>query len=115
MQHKTFEEILAAANITAEDFAKSIANDTTDEAAYKKLKLIAKVANAGWEPNWDNGNEYKHYPYFDMENGFSFYYVGDWYSRSSVGSRLCFRNEEDAEAAATNFLDIYRDYFVISK
>jgi hypothetical protein len=45
-----------------------------DEIAYKKLKVITRALNEGWEPNWNNDNQYKWYPWFYMDSpGFRFY------------------------------------------
>lgn len=84
--------------------------DTPDEAAYKKLKVIIQALNEGWKPNWDNSDEYKWFPVFDMRNGFSFYDVDRWSSASYVGSRLCFKSRELAIYAANQFLDIYKAF-----
>mgnify|MGYP006921420375 CR=1 FL=1 len=67
--------------------------------AHYKLVIIAQALNDGWKPDWDNNNEYKYYPYFDMEKGFSFCIYDDFYTHSSTGSRLCFKNRELAQYA----------------
>jgi hypothetical protein len=84
--------------------------------AYFKIRSIAHVLNEGWFPDWDNSNEYKYYPWFYMDSkagsGFGrscdVYVCGDSYS--VVGSRLCFKSEELAKYAATQFINEYRDY-----
>ena len=83
--------------------------------AHYKLVIIAQALNDGWKPDWDNNNEYKYYPYFDMEKGFSFYICVCIYTFSFAGSRLCFRSAEIAKYAGTQFVELYKDYFVISK
>jgi hypothetical protein len=112
---KTFEDVLYVMGILPSAFNAITAYDTRDEIAYKKLKLIAKVLNEGWEPNWDNSNEYKHYPWFYMDSsrGFGLDSVDYDYSASIVGSRLCFKSEELAKYAVKTFLSIYQDYFTI--
>ncbi|WP_395762452.1 hypothetical protein ACH34C_09440 [Elizabethkingia anophelis] len=85
--------------------------------AHYKLCIIAMALNEGWEPNWDDDDEYKYYPWFDMEgssgSGFSFFgYYFDC-SFSLVGSRLCFKSRDLAEYAGKQFETIYREYFVI--
>ena len=89
------------------------AEDTADEAAYKKLKIIAKALNEGWAPDWNNANQYKYYPYFKLQGGFSFRAFGCSYALSFVGSRLCFKSRELAEYAGKTFTDLYKSYFVI--
>jgi hypothetical protein len=86
--------------------------------AHYKLVIISEVINEGWKPNWDNWDERKYYPWFDMEgcssgSGFSYYDCGDWSTNSSVGSRLCFKTAELAKYIGETFIELYRDYFVI--
>ena len=33
-----------------------------------KLIVIAEALNEGWKPNWQDSDEYKYYPWFDMSN-----------------------------------------------
>ena len=84
--------------------------------AHFKLVIIAQVLNDGWEPNWDDYNEYKYYPWFYMDSalGFDLNHVYCHYSASTVGSRLCFKTEALAEYAAKNFKDLYKDYMLIA-
>lgn len=86
--------------------------------AHYKLVIIAQALNEGWEPNWDDGEEYKYYPWFDMEgsssgSGFSYRGYDDWSADSDVGSRLCFKSRELARYIGETFVDLYREYFVL--
>lgn len=87
-----------------------------DEIGYRKLKIITKALNEGWEPDWDNSNEYKYWPYFNMgSSGFGFS-VADcvvWFADTGVGSRLCFKSRELAEFAAKQFVQEYKDFMTI--
>ena len=83
-----------------------------------QLMVIAEALNEGWTPDWSNGEWDKWYPWFDMDNSssagrFSFYAAAYQYSLSFVGSRLCFKSEELADYAGTQFLELYRELFVI--
>ena len=83
-----------------------------------QLMVIAEALNEGWTPDWSNGEWDKWYPWFNMDNSssagrFSFYVSDYLYSRSVVGSRLCFKSEELADYAGTQFLELYRELFVI--
>jgi len=108
---KSFKDILAAAGITAEQFAEQIQNHTTDEIGYKKVKLIAKVLNGKWVPDYKDDDQWKYEPIF-YHNGTEFVFrdVYRWISRSYVGSRLCFKSREIAEYAATTFIAEYREF-----
>lgn len=112
---KTFEDVLKDQNISEDDFYSSCKELTIDEIAYKKLKLIAKSINEDWTPNWNDSNEYKYYPYFDMrENvGFSFSQCYCWSTFACVGSRLCFKTKELAEYSGKQFISIYKEFLII--
>ena len=112
---KTFEDICLIEGTTVADFQAQCDNkiDSKDERAYKKLKLIAKVLNEGWKPDWSNGNENKYYPYFRMSGfGFSATYCGWARTGTTGGSRLCFKTRELAEYAGKQFEMIYKDYLL---
>lgn len=83
-----------------------------------QLMVIAEALNEGWTPDWSNGEWDKWYPWFNMDNTssagrFSFYAAVSQDSYSAVGSRLCFKSEELADYAGTQFLELYRELFVI--
>ena len=83
-----------------------------------QLMVIAEALNEGWIPDWSNGEWDKWYPWFDMDNSssagrFSFYVAGTQHSGSLVGSRLCFKSKDLATYAGTQFLELYRELFVI--
>ena len=86
--------------------------------AHYKLVIIAEAVNEGWKPNWDNWDERKYYPWFDLEGsssgaGFSYGgYVG-WYAYPTVGSRLCFKNRDLAKYAGQQFESIYKEFMTI--
>jgi hypothetical protein len=109
---KTFSDVCKVLGVDEDDFYDDHTYETADELAYRQLKLIVKALNEEWTPDWDNQNQYKYYPYFDMRgSGLVFYFVDFWCRRSAVGSRLCFRSRELAEYAAKQFTDIYKAYF----
>jgi hypothetical protein len=114
---KTFEDACDELELTQEDLLHIHNNDSTDEVAYKKLKIVIAAINQGWIPNWDNDNERKWWPYFNLSSGFSFsdtdyYYV---YSHTDVGSRLCFESQEKAIYTAEQFLPLYKDFLTLTK
>jgi len=114
---KTVDDILSDNGITKEDFDNDCQKMTNDEKAYKIIKLLCNSLNEGWVPNWDNSNEYKYYPWFNMckgSSGFRCHDDGLWVTHSSVGSRLCFKSSKLAEYAGTQFTDIYKDFMIIN-
>jgi hypothetical protein len=107
----SFPDILVASGLTEDQFAEQIKNDSPDEAAYKKLKLITKAYNGDWAPDFSNDDQVKYENLF-YHNGTEFVFdlVDDWYAYSDVGSRLCFGSREDAKEAATIFIKEYREF-----
>ena len=81
-------------------------------AAYK-LMVIFKAINNGWKPDWNNWDQYKYYPWFEvLSSGFGFsysFFVFDS-THTCVGSRLCFKSRELSTYAGKQFNDIYNDY-----
>ncbi len=90
-----------------------IDRDMIASQAFAKMSIIARALNEGWKPDWTNGNELKYYPYFEMtKSGFGFSCTGYdfWDTRTTVGSRLCFKTSELAEYAGKQFETIYNDF-----
>jgi len=81
--------------------------------AHAKVGIIATALNEGWYPDFSDKSQYKYYPWMQYTPGVGFSYLGygDDDAHSSVGSRLCFKSEELAKYAATQFKDIYNDLF----
>lgn len=89
---------------------------THAEISRRKLETITKALNEGWVPNWNNTDEYKHYPYFCIKYsstganaGLS--YVSTSYEASTtaadIGSRLCFKTSALARYAGETFTELY--------
>jgi len=122
---KTFEEACAALGISTALPEVSMLPEAEQKAivAHYKLTVIAKALNEGWKPDWSNDDEYKYYPWFDVEedaakpSGFGLSYGGyvgtDLYT--FIGSRLCFKSRELAKYAGEQFTDLYEEYFLINK
>jgi hypothetical protein len=110
---KTVSDVLADNGITQSQFDKECQYLSGHEVAYRILHLLAKSLNEGWTPDWSNSGQYKYVPWFDFSSGFRFDVDAYWSSRSTVGSRLCFKTSELAEYAGKQFLDVYRKFMVI--
>jgi kynurenine formamidase len=88
--------------------------------AHYKLIVVTDAVNEGWQPNWDDSNEWKYYPWFDVEaseekpsgSGLSCNVCDSWSTGTSVGSRLCFKSAELAEYAGKQFKPFYEEYFL---
>jgi hypothetical protein len=69
------------------------ANDSDDEIAYKKIKVIAQALNQGWKPDWTNAAEYKWTPWFDLRSGSGLsFYACDYWTRVRL-SALAFASK----------------------
>ena len=112
---ETVADALEANGLTQEQFDQQCESLSEDEKAYRILKLLSKALNEGWEPNWNDENEYKYFPWFYMggSRGFRFNDFADWRSHSVVGSRLAFKSYELAKYAGEQFTDVYKQYMTI--
>jgi hypothetical protein len=90
--------------------------------AHYKLIIIAEALNEGWQPNWNDMNEYKYFPWFRVKadakrpGGFGFSDSGyvSWAASTHVGSRLCFKTSALALYAGKQFEKLYKEYSLIS-
>jgi hypothetical protein len=108
---KTFKDACEVVGLQPTEITCSY--DSADDQAYKKLKVVIAALNEGWTPDWKNDDQPKYYPWFDMSNGFRLVSVGYSCALSNVGSRLCFKSRELAQYAATQFADLYKDFFTL--
>lgn len=83
-----------------------------------KLIVIAEALNEGWKPNWQDSDEYKYYPWFDMSNPAG---VGDSHTHNTAsttnanfGSRLCLKNRELAIYFGQTFTDLFNDSLLLN-
>lgn len=73
-----------------------------------------------WIPNWSDTDQYKYYPWFDLElhgkrnpSGFRFGASYCAYGLSTVGSRLVYPTSQIAEYAGTQFEALYKAIMVL--
>lgn len=83
--------------------------------AHIKLCTIIEALNEGWRPNWDNEEERKYYPYFNMPPS-SFAFCGSFCDYSDAhagsGSRLCLKSKELSDYCGTQFLDLWKEFML---
>jgi hypothetical protein len=78
--------------------------------ALAKIAIITEALNEGWKPDFNDSTQYKWYPYFRMDSpGFRFNdsYYAIALTSTGGGSRLCFKSEELARYAGTQFFVLY--------
>ena len=109
---KSYEDALVVLNIKN----PITFNNTKDEIAYIKLKIIARALNEGWKPKFGNySGEHKYYCRFRFNgNCTRFHYEGVSCDsgHSSVTNHLAFRNKETADYAGKKFISIWNDYLM---
>ena len=109
---KTFED---ACRELDECPIELLANYPSDVIDYKMACIICKALNEGWTPDWENTNQYKWFPWFNMKGGFGFSFSPCTYpgTCASVGSRLCFKTEALANYAGKQFESIYKNLLTL--
>lgn len=124
MKITTFEEACQAKNLDPVTVLPNVSMFPVQHQAaiiaYAKLIIITEVITDGWKPNW-NDNEYKYYPWFDLEvepnnpSGFRFgaAICDSSYTGTAGGSRLCYRTRREAEYVGKTFVDLFRDMMVL--
>lgn len=139
---KTFEDALAELSNRAmsgdEDAGKlldewkiiSSTAGSKDLLAYLKLRIITSALNEGWKPKFEEENELRCYPWFNLKTsrvvgrGGGSAYAGcglvcayannaSSYSYTNFGSRLAFKSKELAAYAGKQFVEIYEEYCLI--
>lgn len=109
---KTLEDACEILGIQSTEVTCSY--DESDDQAYKKLKIIARALNEGWEPNYNDGNQRKWYPWFYLDSpGFRLDGCFCDVTGTLVSARLVFKTEELARYAATQFSGLYGDYLAL--
>ena len=78
-----------------------------------KLNIIIKALNEGWYPNWNNTDEYKYFPYFNMTSeGFSYWSAHYYFATSTdVPSALVLKTKELAIYCGSRFTNLYEEYY----
>ena len=99
---------------------KKLTNLNIHEDIYSKLLaeqsliVIIKALNENWKPDWNNKNQKKYYPIFEMggSSGFRLHDFVYWYSHSAVGSQFIYKSEELMRYGVTQFIDLYKSYML---
>jgi len=114
---KNFDEAYDESDDQTKIECAIFSTDTPDVVAYKKLKLIIKVINEDFVPDFTNTNQPKYYPWFKVGSSgsgfvFSFTFCIFGLSGTAVGSRLCFESSEKCEYVAKQFTSLYEQFLL---
>jgi hypothetical protein len=117
---KTFDDACRACGTTEEQFNEKFKNLGLDEDTlnYEKLKIEYKAINNGWVPDWNNYDQYKYYPWFEVRpsgSGFSDSIYGFDCTHAYVGSRLCTDTSEKALYMAQQFEQEFKAFLLLSE
>lgn len=108
---KTFEDACEVLDFPKGSYVKG----TKDEIAYKKLKVIIRALNEGWEPNYVDSNEKKWRILFKFSDaGFHLFITVYDHTVTDVngGIRLAFKDKETAEYCGEQFIDLWNDFLL---
>ena len=110
-------EVLNALLLTINQDSALRTKDILSLIATAELTIINRAINKDydtleeWEPNWNDSNELKYYPYFSVSGGcFGFSYANCGNSITYIGSRLYYKTKERAEHAGKTFVDLYKKF-----
>ena len=111
---KTVDDILVDHGLTIEDIDKQF-KDVPQHFKYQYIaELLCASLNEGAQPDWENINQAKCYPWFKMSSSdFQFVDHTGWLEVSTVSSRLCFKSREPAEYAGKQFTELYKKFMLI--
>lgn len=119
----SFEEFYEAADAESRKSYDDDHSVSVDGIAYKQLRLITRFTNTDpesgkrWIPDWNNSSQKKWGNYFNLSFGSGFSDSTSYYdyddANASVGSRLCFETQRQADGIRKKFYDLYIDYLTI--
>jgi hypothetical protein len=94
---------------------QEVFSDESHPVNNQKAIVLTKAFNEGWIPDWNNTNQAKYFPWFEMGGSCGFRYggYGRWTSGSVVGSRLCFKSSRLAENVGRKFTIVYKNFMTI--
>ena len=116
---KTFEDACTAkgydtAAIRSADLSKFPEHLRETIQAQAEALIVTEAINGDWEPDYNNDDQRKWFPWFDMEvteknpSGFAFWnsHFGRTDARAGLGSRHVFETSDKAKHAGTVFIDM---------
>ena len=109
---KTFEDAMeATGRKEVPDFSSFPEEMRKHFEALFKMVVIVEALNEGWKPDWDNYNERKYYPWFEMSPSSFAFDDSDFaieHAHAGNGSRLKLKSRELAEYCGKQFKDIWK-------
>ena len=109
---KTVEDALNVTGMPATPEFNEVPEELREyfKAVYEAV-VITKALVGNWKADWNDWDQRKWFPWFDMQSAGGFVFDGTYYDLSYAtagsASRLCFPTEEMAEYAGKTFTDVY--------
>lgn len=111
-----FEDVCREAGCHPGDYElkSDMTADEKNDLYYQKMRLIYKMFNGDWIPDFSNEDQPKYYPWFEYKKGTGFVLlnVSNFYDFTIVGSRLCSHSEKIVRHVCKHFLKEYNDYLL---
>lgn len=109
-------KILGIQPLTLENFSHLPESQRQYYYSHHRIATAIEASKEGHEFDWNNSNEYKYYPWWDMEtygdapagSGFSYDVCGLTRTLARVGARLSTRSRAHTEHLAKVFFEDYR-------
>ena len=105
----TLAEACIACGITEEEFYKEFGKKNV----FEELKIIVKALNNGVVLDWDDKNQNKYYPWWNLDNNtlvFDHWFYS--YSSADVPSLLCYADSDTLEYGVKTFYSHYKRYML---
>lgn len=115
---KTVEDAYKHLGMDREKSLPQISNVSEKDKDYLicefDLWIISRALNEDWEADFLDANQLKYFNWFyvDSSGAFRFYDADFTHTHTHVGSRLCFKNRKIAKYAATQFIELYKRYYL---
>lgn len=115
---KTYKDACKREGVTPIDENSDLPKDVI---AFLKLRTIAKALRNRWKPKWEDTNEYKYYPWFDIIPAYSGSSLGvsDLFTRSVAsrtstfyGGALASESSKIARYFGETFAEIWAEYLL---
>lgn len=102
------EEVYTFNSTTEKAFEELYKNIPPNIKATAQEEMIVNFYNKSVNPDWNNHNQPKYFPWFYLGDKFRFDIVDDYFHVASTSSRLCFLRKEDCLEAVKKFEHIYK-------
>lgn len=86
--------------------------------AFYKLMVVFESINDKWLPDYNNKNQCKYYPLFEIDpsgTGFFDCKNSSVFNNTKTNSFLCCNTQDKALYAGKQFIELWKDYYLINR